>query len=107
MSSSKEVTKRSSDIRSLLHRILVAVHDFTGRKIDQEQLEGTADEIEKSLDKNHPTIAISSLFMRDIETILKLKWTRKDTELADVRPMKSPPVLGKHAKNHDPKDVSS
>jgi hypothetical protein len=31
MPSSKKVTKRSSDSRSLLHRILVAIYDFTGR----------------------------------------------------------------------------
>ncbi|KAJ5822291.1 uncharacterized protein N7525_011575 [Penicillium rubens] len=61
--------------------------------IDQEQLESTADEIEKALDKNYPTLAISSLFINDIEKIIKLKWTRKDTELADLRPMECPPVL--------------
>ncbi|KAF3013386.1 hypothetical protein E8E15_004461 [Penicillium rubens] len=93
MPSSKKVTKRSSDSRSLLHRILVAIYDFTGRMIDQEQLESTADEIEKALDKNYPTLAISSLFINDIEKIIKLKWTRKDTELADLRPMECPPVL--------------
>jgi hypothetical protein len=99
MPSSKKVTKRSSDSRSLRHRILVAIYDFTGRMIDQEQLQSTADEIEKALDKNYHTLAISSLFINDIEKILKLKWTRKDTELADLRPMECPPVLGKQAEN--------
>ncbi|KAJ5257379.1 hypothetical protein N7524_008935 [Penicillium chrysogenum] len=61
--------------------------------IDQEQLQSTADEIEKALDKNYHTLAISSLFINDIEKILKLKWTRKDTELADLRPMECPRVL--------------
>jgi hypothetical protein len=33
----------------------VATRDFLDRKIDEEQLESTADDIKKALDESHPT----------------------------------------------------
>jgi hypothetical protein len=48
----------------------------------------------ESISTCYHTLAISSLFINDIEKILKLKWTRKDTELADLRPMGMTPTEG-------------
>ncbi|KAJ5502192.1 hypothetical protein N7463_005066 [Penicillium fimorum] len=99
MSSSKQVTARESsermlpDRRSLLNKLLVATRNFVNRKIDEKQLESTADEIEKHLSAKYPTLAISSLFVKDVEKILGLKWTHKDTELASIHSIQSPPVL--------------
>lgn len=99
-SDKKAITKNSSGnisfhARSLLNRLLVATRDFLDRKIDEEQLEGTAHIIKQYLDESSPTLAISSLRRKDLEKILKLKWTRNNLELAQIRPIQSPPALGK------------
>ncbi|KAJ5782164.1 hypothetical protein N7457_003938 [Penicillium paradoxum] len=102
MSTRKKVTAEvssepmPSDSRSLLNKILVATRDFINRKIDEEQLERAADDVEKSLDREIPSLAISSLCVNDVEKILNLKWTRKDPELASVPPLQSPPALVQH-----------
>ncbi|CAG8013712.1 unnamed protein product [Penicillium nalgiovense] len=77
---------------SLLDKLKLVVKDYLDRKVDETQLRKTAEEVDEA-SQQYKTISISSLSLKEVVKVLKLKLDDKDSEFKHVSPVQLPPVL--------------
>ncbi|OQE95623.1 hypothetical protein PENNAL_c0002G09025 [Penicillium nalgiovense] len=77
---------------SLLDKLKLVVKDYLDRKVDETQLRKTAEEVDEA-SQQYKTISISSLSLKEVVKVLKLKLDDKDSEFKHVSPVQLPPIL--------------
>lgn len=89
---------------SLLDKLKLVVKDYLDRKVDETQLRKTAEEVDEA-SQQYKTISISSLSLKEVVKVLKLKLDDKDSEFKHVSPVQLPPILGTEPKRRSRRSI--